>query len=229
MASNEACMIAFSDQLKAAINDEGQLYDIIKAANPDTPITGLGNPGKGIEYTGGEETDTGGEEETDVDRSQGSGGGGDGDDDSGFPVWAIVLIALAGLLILIAIISLYVRHKKRNRVEEFPGEQAQEDDMIDDKEPDLAPTAPMEEIKEEGESEEGAPAPEEEPAPDAAPEDDDESSDPSVWSDSADVSNVESSTMVDDDKEPALTAGSALAAMGAAGAAATMAKKSQKG
>ena len=205
MASNEACMIAFSDQLKAAINDEGQLYDIIKATNPDTPITGLGNPGHGIEYTGGEE-------ETDVDRSQGSGGGGDGDDDSGLPVWAIVLIALAGLLILIAIIALYVRHKKRNRVEEFPGEQAQEDDMIDDKEPDLAP---MEEIKEEGG--------EEEPAPDAAPEDDDESSAPSDFSESADVSNVDSSTMVDDNKEPALSAGSALAAMGAAGAAVALA------
>ena len=217
MASNEACMIAFSDQLKAAINDEGQLYDIIKATNPDTPITGLGNPGKGIEYTGGEE-------ETDVDRSQGSdGGGGDGDDDSGLPVWAIVLIALAGLLILLAIIALYVRHKKRNRVEEFPGEQAQEDDMIDDKEPDLAPTAPMEEIKEE-------PAPEEEPAPDAAPEDDDESSAPSDFSESADVSNVDSSTMVDDNKEPALSAGSALAAMGAAGAAVALAgSEKQKG
>lgn len=189
--ADQVAVAEFESQLETAIDEEGQLYDIVKAANPETFITGLGSPGKG------------GDGDREVDAS--TGGGGE-EEDSGLSTGFIILIILLVILVPLAILAMFARYRKvqeeerLRRLREFNEQQSK----------DLEEPA------------------EEEPVPDAAPEDDDESSAPSVWSESADVSNVESSTMVDDDAAPALTAGSALAAMGAAGAAATMAKKSQK-
>lgn len=40
-----------SDLMRTAIDTDGRLYDIVKTNKADTVISGLGNPGKGIDYT----------------------------------------------------------------------------------------------------------------------------------------------------------------------------------
>jgi len=38
------------EMLEDVINDEGGLYDVVKANNPDSALTGMGSPGRGIDY-----------------------------------------------------------------------------------------------------------------------------------------------------------------------------------
>ena len=60
--ADQVAVAEFESQLETAIDEEGQLYDIVKAANPETFITGLGSPGKG------------GDGDREVDASTGGGG-----------------------------------------------------------------------------------------------------------------------------------------------------------
>lgn len=79
------------DNLKAAIDSEGKLYDAIMELHPETHVTGLGNPGKGIRY---------------YDNVPGD------EDESGFPLWGIILIVIAVLAVPVAVIAMYVKGKR---------------------------------------------------------------------------------------------------------------------
>jgi len=122
----------------------------------------------------------------------------------GYP--AIIGIVVAILLLLVVLIALVVyrrRQTEQDQLRKFAGNQAPEADLEDPPTVDLAP--------------ERVPAPQMAPevgAPGEAPDEDDESSAPSVWSESDNEDALDE--LHDDHEDPGATAGSALAAMGAA-------------
>ncbi|KAL9185296.1 hypothetical protein ACHAXT_003073 [Thalassiosira profunda] len=131
------------------------------------------------------------------------------EEDSGLSTGAIVGIVLALLALLLAIIALilYRRHLERQRLRAFAGDQMDED-------------LESPEAADEGEAPLPEPEANDEPQPEPEPEADDESSAPSVWSGSEAEETGEMGMVDADDQAVGVTAGSSLAAMGAAGAAA---------
>eukprot|EP00585_Thalassiosira_rotula_P001236 CAMPEP_0196162014 /NCGR_PEP_ID=MMETSP0910-20130528/47619_1 /TAXON_ID=49265 /ORGANISM="Thalassiosira rotula, Strain GSO102" /LENGTH=527 /DNA_ID=CAMNT_0041426959 /DNA_START=222 /DNA_END=1806 /DNA_ORIENTATION=- len=135
-------------------------------------------------------------------------------DSGGLSTGGIVGIIMLILVLLILVLALVAHRRRVNEQEQlrkFAGEQAPESDLED---PIAAPEEPEMEP-------EMAPPPQ--PAPDMdgpgnEPDEDDESSVPSVWSESQDDEDVTSIHELDEDGEDGkgVTAGSALAAMGAA-------------
>ena len=204
VAADAEMINSFYDRLKSAIDSEGRLYDIVKEANPNTVVTGLGIPGKGIDYTSPTFSEPrNGEGITSANTAEETSGG--------LSTGAIVAIILCVILLPLAIIAMYARYRK---VEEEKRQERLRAYNERKNQADLeAPPAP-------------APTPEVEPAPEATPAEDDESDAPSVWSESQ--KNEEEEKFDDsNNNEVGMTAGSALAAMGAAGAAAAMINKSE--
>lgn len=126
--------------------------------------------------------------------------------DDGLGTGGIIGIIVAILLALLAIIALvaYRRKLERDRLKQFAGEQVPEADL---ESPEPAAEASMPEPEPET-------SPEPEPAPE--PDEDDESSAPSVWSESNADEEGRDQILDGDDPDVRVTAGSALAAMGAA-------------
>ena len=197
-------MLKFVDELAARIN-AGDLYSRIKAANPGTAIAGLGNPGDGIPYSsassrGVDSLSDGTDDEED------SGGG-------GLPAGGIIGIIIAIIAVPIFILWVSKRHGEEKRApRDFHGGKAT---------PAVA-AAPVSDIE--------APRPSLRDPPRSAPaaekpDDDDESEAPSVWSGDGDGD----AKVLETGDAPSPTAGSALAAMGAASAvAAGMASSPKK-
>lgn len=133
----------------------------------------------------------------------------DPEEEGGPSTGAVVGIVIALLALIIAALA-FVAHRRRaseeDQLRKFAGEQAPERDLED------APPA--------AEEAEQAPAPE--PAADDVgdagrePDEDEESEAPSVWSDSSVGEDTVEDELHDDHEAPGATAGSALAAMGAA-------------
>lgn len=125
-------------------------------------------------------------------------------EDDGMSIGAIIGIVAAILVALLAIIAMvaYRRKTERDRLRKFAGDQAPEADL--EAPPPGAESAML-----------PRPEPSREPSPGEGADEDDESSAPSVWSDSdhADDANADLHDAPGEDK---VTAGSALAAMGAA-------------
>lgn len=121
--------------------------------------------------------------------------------DEGLGTGGIIGIIVAILLALLAIIALvaYRRKMEQDRLNKFAGEAAPE--------ADLEAPIPAEEV-----------VPEPEPEAKPEPDEDDESSAPSVWSEGEEKAG---DIVEGDDGPVAVTAGSALAAMGAASTVAT--------
>lgn len=124
--------------------------------------------------------------------------------DEGLGVGGIIGIIVGILIALLAIIAMvaYRRKVERDRLRLFAGDQAPEADLE-------APPPAMD-----GPGLDPAPMPADEPSPGDNPDEDDESSAPSVWSQSDDEDTAPD--MHDANEEERVTAGSALAAMGAA-------------
>mmetsp|Transcript_34877 Transcript_34877/g.62784 ORF Transcript_34877/g.62784 Transcript_34877/m.62784 type:complete len:401 (+) Transcript_34877:123-1325(+) len=125
--------------------------------------------------------------------------------DDGIGIGGIIGIIVAILAVLLAIIALVVYRRQKNEEDElrkFAGDQAPEADLE-------APPTAEEEMEQ-------SPPPKTafETAPGDEPEEDDESSEPSVWSDSEGEDTMDE--LHEDHEDPGVTAGSALAAMGAA-------------
>lgn len=137
-------------------------------------------------------------------------GGTDETQDEGLGTGGIIGIIVAILLALLAIIALvaYRRKMEQDRLNKFAGEAAPE--------ADLEAPLPAEEAVPEPEPEAN---PEPEPTPE--PDEDDESSAPSVWSEGEEDDKNAGEIVEGEDGPVAVTAGSALAAMGAASTVAT--------
>ena len=201
MANDEALRASFEDAMNSAINADGKLYDIVYENDADTLVMGLGNPGNGQDYL--LTVDAG----RSIDQEEES---------TGLSAGAIAGIVLLVLLLPLALLALYVRHKKRLEAERL--RQMEEMRKRNDLEADLQGVPPGGEAVED-------PIPAAEPPMEAEPDDDDESSAVSEWSESVSDSEMTDGQVSYADNEAAAgaTAGSALAAMGAAGAAAAMA------
>lgn len=129
----------------------------------------------------------------------------DDEEDDGIGIGGIIGIIVALLAVILAIIALVVYRRQKNeedQVRKFAGDQAPEADL------EAPPTA--------DEEMEQSPPPKAafESAPGGEPEEDDESSEPSVWSDSEGEDTMDE--LHEYHEDPGVTAGSALAAMGAA-------------
>jgi len=130
------------------------------------------------------------------------------DESGGLGLGGIIGIVVVALLLLLAMIALVVYRRRKaeeDQLRMFAGNQAPEADLEDPPTVDLLP----EQVP--------VPAPQMAPevgAPAEAPEEDDESSAPSVWSESDNEDALDE--LHDDHEDPGATAGSALAAMGAA-------------
>eukprot|EP00578_Thalassiosira_sp_NH16_P005537 CAMPEP_0181135232 /NCGR_PEP_ID=MMETSP1071-20121207/32512_1 /TAXON_ID=35127 /ORGANISM="Thalassiosira sp., Strain NH16" /LENGTH=426 /DNA_ID=CAMNT_0023221805 /DNA_START=44 /DNA_END=1324 /DNA_ORIENTATION=- len=124
------------------------------------------------------------------------------DDGGGMPIGAIIGIIAAVLVAIIALVA-YRRKAERDRVRKFAGVPAPEADLETPPPVTASAVSPR-------------PEPSEEPGPGEGAHEDDESSAPSVWSDGdrADEANADLYDAPGEDR--ATTAGSALAAMGAA-------------
>ena len=107
--------------------------------------------------------------------------------DEGLSTGAIVGIVVAALAVLLALIALILYKRRKQPMESAP-------------EADLEAPPPEEQV----------------PEPQPEPEDDDESSAPSVWSDSDDGDDAAGMLVETEEDDNGVTAGSALAAMGAA-------------
>lgn len=116
---------------------------------------------------------------------------------------AVILIAVLAVIAMVA----YRRKMERDRLRRFAGDQAPEGDL----------EAPPPSMAMDGPGLDPQPTPAKEPRMGEVPEEDDESSAPSVWSES-DHDDEDGSTNIHDanEGEDKVTAGSALAAMGAA-------------
>mmetsp|Transcript_36094 Transcript_36094/g.75991 ORF Transcript_36094/g.75991 Transcript_36094/m.75991 type:complete len:382 (-) Transcript_36094:345-1490(-) len=122
-----------------------------------------------------------------------------------FPVGALVgaIIAVIAIILLVTAFVIYRRRQEEDQLRKFAGDQAPEADLE-------APPTDVDELEQ-------APMPKTaaDGGPGDAPGEDDESSAPSVWSESDNGSTVDEG-MLEDNEDPGVTAGSALAAMGAA-------------
>ena len=170
IASGEMAMediATFEDMMNTAISD-GELYDIILEDSPNTNITGLGEPGKGYDYTADTSRDPSGVEGAEPPAEDESGGG--------LSTAGVVFIILAVIFLPLAIVAMYSRYRKVQNEERLQK---------------------LREYQERnGSLEEG-----------------------SVYSES------QNESMLEQGEAPKITAGSALAAMGAAGATAALLQK----
>ena len=185
--SYEGIMDSLLTNLKTAINDEGKLYDIIKETYPKTLITGMGSPGKGVDYTVEKPTRPNTILTADASNVE---------EESGLGGAALIFIILIVVILPVAGLAMYARYKK-----------VQDDERL-------------ERVAEYNAKQQSRAVPAgDELLPVAIPEQDE-------WS----ASHAESFM---DDEEIQVTArsatpGSALAAMGAAGVAATIVRSGQK-
>jgi len=100
---------AFSEKLKWAIDEAGLLYDNVKKEYPETLITGLGNPGKGIDYLDlDEDTNDVANDVSSVESSENEAT----EDDTGLSTAAIIFIILAVVVIPVAVVAMYSRYRK---------------------------------------------------------------------------------------------------------------------
>lgn len=199
LAQDEAMANKFVAMMKMHINEIGTHYDKVYEANPETIIMGLGNPGRGIDYLY--------EEPIMAARATPE------PTSSGLSTGAIVGIILAIVLIPIAIIAMYARHKRQQEKERLRRLAEYEDAKRDiEAAPPAVPDEP-EYVPE--------PEPEQEPGMGAGPEEDEESDEPSVWSESSEESGFDEEDRIVENEAnavPEATTGSALAAMGTIGA-----------
>ncbi|KAL7547658.1 hypothetical protein ACHAWF_010942 [Thalassiosira exigua] len=204
----------FSDKLTEEIDDTGKLYDLVNGEYPDGPVTGLGRPGKGIDWTKPPLEETGTADAATV--SSGANKAGDDEGPTGLPTWAIVLIVLALIAVPMAIVALFARRRnmeeqeRKRTLAEYEAKQDLEAAGIPREIPDLSPVG------------------------DPAEEDDEESSSSSSSSELS-VSTEESDIVQFDDIDEeagtaqVVTAGSALAAMGVMGSAEALKPENMRG
>lgn len=177
----------FEDMMNTAIN-EGELYDIIYEDSPNTNITGLGEPGKGYDYTADSTPPSGVEKAEPPAEDESSGG---------ISTAGIVFIILAVIFLPLAIIAMYSRYRKVQNEERLQRlrEYQERHGSLEEVTPAAgvyARSAPKKSVSDE----EG-----------------------SVYSES------QNDSMLEQGEAPKMTAGSALAAMGAAGATAALLQK----
>jgi len=191
--------------------DDGELYKIVKEMDDDTKITGLGNPGAGLEYIiidGTDGIDNNNDKSTTIitDETEAVLG----------ISWGFIFLIILALFAMPLIVFAVKRNRERQteemaRVREFAGEPAANDDLEN---PAVIPVVGAAVGKEEEEEEEKE---EEHVGRDGA--EDDDSSAPSVWSESrgsqVDIVDEENANPTN----PMM--GSSLAAMGVASAVAT--------
>ena len=97
--------IAFVDALERRISD-GNLYGIVRDSNEATEITGLGNPGAGVDSVRSADPSVGADDgETSGDRSEGLSGG------------AIFRIIVVIVLVPAAALYAYSRHQEQQKVQ----------------------------------------------------------------------------------------------------------------
>lgn len=177
----------FEDMMNTAIN-EGELYDIILEDSPDTNITGLGEPGKGYDYTADDSTsrDPSGVEEAETPAEEESSGG--------LSTAGVVFIILAVIFLPLALTAMYARYRKVQNEERLKKlrEYQERNGSLEEVTPAAGVYAR------------------------SAPKGSDEGS---VYSES------QNESMLEQGEAPKMTAGSALAAMGAAGATAALLQK----
>lgn len=104
---------SFRSKLVKAIDEEGLLYDRVLSLYPETLVTGLGSPGKGIDYT----TPT-----YDTDKSDPSGAteaevGDTTSESSGLSSGAIVGIILVVLVVPMAAMAMFARYRQEQEKE----------------------------------------------------------------------------------------------------------------
>jgi len=177
----------FEDMMNTAIN-EGELYDIILEDSPDTNITGLGEPGKGYDYTADSTSrDPSGVEEAETPAEEESSGG--------LSTAGVVFIILAVIFLPLALTAMYARYRKVQNEERL--QKLREYQERNGSLEEVTPAA--------GVYARSAPRK--------------SSDDGSVYSES------QNESMLEQGEAPKMTAGSALAAMGAAGATAALLQK----
>lgn len=189
----------FRDMLIDLIDNKGKLYDVVLEANTSTNINGIGNPGNGRVKLIIPEANVAESNEVEV-QSLSSG--------------AVVGIVAGSLLIVVLVLALMAISKRKsdeeNKVREFAGEAA-----ADEEAPDSAKITKDITLKEEVADDEKS---EEQEAPPTALDNDDEnsvSSGSSGWSETND-SQTTASDIVDENDPEKKSVASTLAAMGVA-------------
>ena len=96
----------FVDKFEDEVNDNGALYDALVGEYPDTPIVGMGSPGKGAPFEPNANEVVILTSNTSQTQSVQA---------SGFPVGGIIGIALAASLLALAVVALAVRRVRNKR------------------------------------------------------------------------------------------------------------------